>query len=354
MQMRYIVLSALCFLITAVCFFIGSDPLRRGFTNSYRYKNCDKSFASWKPKKRNSAPLECNTIMFQKAVSVLDNLDQSVPFFMFLSPMSPHPPLVLPKKYQSSFRSILQPNESRRATVLTMMQEFDDGVGSVLESLKRRQLVDKTIVIFMNDNGAPRYENKSDMLANFPLKGFKGELHEGGIRSQLYIQWPGHIQPLQEISQPTISLDLAPSILHVADPGKNMTNGLAYPFDGTNLFRLVSFYPGSISKADYQFYQNMFQNRALFWRFNMVCKEEFRALRRGDMKWVSKSISPGNAVKSSELYNITADIEESINLSNIFPRIVTEFEKMHFNWESLMPPIYNRIKTNLKCPYKNT
>ena len=51
---------------------------------------------------------------------------------------------------------------------------------------------------------------------NFPLRGGKAQIYEGGIRVPLIVSWPGRVQPRQISEQLVSSEDLFATILHLA------------------------------------------------------------------------------------------------------------------------------------------
>ena len=65
---------------------------------------------------------------------------------------------------------------------MTMIQGLDSGVGEVVKSLKRRGMLEKSVILFSTDNGGGREQGRVRSRSNFPLKGKKEELYEGGVR----------------------------------------------------------------------------------------------------------------------------------------------------------------------------
>src|SRR3546814_12233542 len=59
--------------------------------------------------------------------------------------------------------------------------------------LKRAGIDDNTLVIFTSDNGGAWYNGMPDL--NAPYRGWKATFFEGGIRTPLFMRWPGHIAP---------------------------------------------------------------------------------------------------------------------------------------------------------------
>jgi arylsulfatase A-like enzyme len=60
-----------------------------------------------------------------------------------------------------------------------MLSALDDGVGAVVKKLRDAGIEDNTLIVFISDNGGP---TKRTTSGNGPLRGFKGEVFEGGFR----------------------------------------------------------------------------------------------------------------------------------------------------------------------------
>lgn len=165
------------------------------------------------------------------------------PFFLYLAYRAPHVPLDAPKKYLDRFPGTMP---ERRRQALAMISAMDDGVGAITGELKKRGLVENTLVFYIGDNGAPLKIHKLDAPGggpgwdgslNKPMNGEKGMLAEGGIRVPFLISWPGTIPPGQVYDQPVTALDVAATALELADlPGDGSLDGVSLvPFlTGTN------------------------------------------------------------------------------------------------------------------------
>jgi arylsulfatase A-like enzyme len=86
------------------------------------------------------------------------------------------------------------------------------------------------LIVFSADNGGPPPGN------NGPLRGFKGSLHEGGIRGCAFANWPGHIPAGQRLDEPTQICDWYPTLLKLA--GADLNQDL--PIDGHDLWPLLT------------------------------------------------------------------------------------------------------------------
>jgi len=80
---------------------------------------------------------------------------------------------------------------------------MDEEFQWVLDVLKKRELEDNTIVIFMGDNGMA-----------FPHG--KGSLYDPGLRVPMIVRWPGVIKPGTSTDALISGEDLAPTLLEAA------------------------------------------------------------------------------------------------------------------------------------------
>lgn len=137
----------------------------------------------------------------------LGRRDPARPFFGFLyydgavkadPPPDYHPPIPMPTR---ASRELLSVNERYLAAV-----HYDDSLlGQVLDDLKRRKLLDRTIVIVTSDHGIEFDENRL---------GFRGHgtaYSEYQMRTPLVVRWPG--RPPGKVTRRTSHNDIAPTLL---------------------------------------------------------------------------------------------------------------------------------------------
>lgn len=94
-----------------------------------------------------------------------------------------------------------------------MLIAMDKAVGRILEALRRLKLEEHTLIFFLSDNGGPTPQTTSN---NVPLRGYKGQVYEGGIRVPFLIQWKGHLPAGKVYRHPVSALDILPTAIVAA------------------------------------------------------------------------------------------------------------------------------------------
>jgi len=208
---------------------------------------------------------------------------QDEPFFLYLPFNAVHAPLQAAEPYESRFTGIADPT---RRTFAAMLSAMDDNVGRVLAKLREARLEEDTLVLFLSDNGGPTPRTTS---ANTPLRGFKAQMWEGGIRVPFLMQWKGRLPAGQVYDAPVSSLDVMPTV--VAAAGEKVPTEWA--LDGVDLVPclLESGHTGP--------------HQTLCWRMG-----ERHAIRDGDYKLVVES-----GVPAPQLFNLAEDISEQHDLA---------------------------------------
>ncbi len=232
------------------------------------------------------------------------------PFFLYLPFNAVHAPLQALEKYRERFAGIADP---KRRTFAAMQSAMDDGVGLVLAKLRELRLEEDTLVFFISDNGGPTPTTTSQ---NGPLRGFKAQTWEGGIRVPFMVQWKGRIPAGRIYRQPVISLDIHPTAVAAAG-GKIPREA---KLDGVNLLLILT---GRSSAKPHD---------RLMWRFGAQS-----AIRMGDWKLV---VPPGGA---KGLYNLAEDIGEKDDLTAKEPRKLRLLQDAYDEWNTqLIEPLWGR------------
>ena len=249
------------------------------------------------------------TRLTEEAVAFIDR-NKARPFFLYLAYNAVHAPAEAPKADVTAIKLKHPDISTKRAILMAMLKHLDDGVGQVVGKLKQEGLFDDTIIFFLTDNGGAR-----GMTAhNAPLRGFKGSLYEGGIRTPFLVSWPKRFEGGRTIATPVISLDILPTAIEAV--GATPPEG--HEFDGKSLLPLLT---GKATR----------HHDTLFWSEGGGTGEW--AVRRGDWKL------HGNKGKL-ELYDLGQDPGEQNDLAKQHRDQVTELQSAFDAWlEPMAEPI---------------
>ncbi len=202
-------------------------PNGRGFQEFYGF--CSGHWGDYF-----SPPLESNGKRLQGNGYVSDDFvqhaiefirsEKGTPFFCYVAFNTPHTPMQVPDNYMEGVkdRELPMRHEGRkgeqeeiamtRATI-AMVENIDWNVGRLLAVLEEMNLTNDTIVVYFNDNGPNSFR------WNGGMKGRKGSVDEGGVRSPLIVRWPGRIPASKRISQLSGAIDLTPTLCDLAGIG---------------------------------------------------------------------------------------------------------------------------------------
>jgi arylsulfatase A-like enzyme len=229
----------------------------------------------------------------------------SKPFFIYLAYNAPHGPIMAPDNYKLRNTHI---EEGSRRIFASMMTAVDDGVGKIVDTLRRENLLENTILVLLSDNGGPTKVNTS---LNTPFRGQKGDVFEGGVRVPFIISWSGTIPPAQVSDTLVSSLDILPTFLTAAGVSTEDS------FDGVNILPWIT---GKQTGSP--------QRDLYFWRAGR------RAIRSGDIKLTNAQLGP-----KSELFNIVENYQEDPDRQLQMPERQQELMRRIAQWESGWAPL---------------
>ncbi|XP_076455941.1 arylsulfatase B-like [Babylonia areolata] len=129
----------------------------------------------------------------QEAVSIISSHDPSEPLFLYLAHQAVHAgnmpdPLQVPQKYTDRFTNKIQ--DVHRRIFAGMVSALDDSVGQVVDALRDKGILNNTIIVFTTDNGGPTNGYDGNAACNWPLRGVKNTMWEGGVRGVGFINSP--------------------------------------------------------------------------------------------------------------------------------------------------------------------
>jgi arylsulfatase A-like enzyme len=293
----------------------GLRPHERGFDHFYGFLSGARSFYPDSPREldpilRNGEVVKGETEYLTDAFAreSVDFIERSKdrPWMLYLAFNAVHSPLEATEKYEARFPHI---TNRKRKTYAGMLSALDDAVGRVMSKVRELGQEDNTLVFFYSDNGGPTAETSS---RNDPLRGFKGQMFEGGIRVPFVMQWKAKIPAGQTYREPVMGFDCHSTALAAA--GVEIPKDK--PLDGVDLLPFVT------EKATGR------PHEKLFWRSGRN-----HAVRIGDWKLVSVPRQEG-----SVLFNLRDDIGEQNDLTASQPDKLRELQGAFAEWEKGTQP----------------
>jgi arylsulfatase A-like enzyme len=239
-----------------------------------------------------------------KAMAFIEQ-NRDNPFFVYIPYFTPHSPMQVPDEYWDRFKDKelllrgtqdnLENIEHTRAA-LAMCENIDWNVGRVLTMLQETGLEKNTIVLYFNDNGPNGNRWNDNML------GRKGSTDEGGVRSPLFIKWPGVIPSGKKWPEIAAAIDLLPTLADLAGIDVKTIN----PLDGISQKSLIL--EGKVSQADrviFSHWSNRISARSQQYRYN----------------------------HNDELFDMVADPGQTKDISKENPELAARFKEMVKEWE---------------------
>lgn len=314
------------------------DPNNQGFDEFYGF-NCHNLSHNYYPdhlwKNHQKVVLEKNEnnqfcqyapdLIHQQALDFIDK-NRSTPFFLYYASTIPHAELIAPEKELVRFRNLYLPEKvfegakpgdekfrksaySRQtephAAFAAMVTILDRQVGEIIAKLKELGIDKNTIVIFTSDNG-PHLEGGADpehFDSNGPLKGYKRDVYEGGIRVPMIVRWSGNIKKGSKSDIPSAFWDAMPTFAEIT--------GLIIPTD----IQGISFLPTLFDRKGQKMHDYF------YWEFHEMGGRQ--ALQKDNWKLVRQNVLDPS-ITTTELYNLSTDQGEEDNIASLYPIKVQE------------------------------
>jgi len=305
-------------------------PRRYGFDQTYgylhgqidqythRYKNGDRTWH------RNDEFVDekghATDLIADDAVRFV-SAQHKQPFFLWVAFSVPHHPVQEEEKWLTPYRESIK-DPSRRLYAASI-GHMDSAIGRIVEALDKGGQLKNTLILFTSDNGGQRdYQSKTEYEGkhgpyptlgdNRPLRGWKGDLYEGGIRVPAFVHWPARLKP-HAVEQPVSYLDWFPTFARLA--GAEIEAG--WKLDGRDIGPLLA--GDGRPVPDTVFYWNVGRTQAVL-----------------DRDW--KLIVSDNKKEPTELYNLKNDPAEKTNLADREPRQVEALTRLLAGQKKLDAP----------------
>ncbi|HIE97982.1 MAG: sulfatase [Fuerstiella sp.] len=249
----------------------------------------------------------------EKAVQFIDN-HKDEPFLVYLPHSMVHVPLYVSDKFKG---------KSERGLFGDVMMEVDWSVGQILDTIRRHDLQNDTLVIFTADNG-PWLSYGDHCGSAGPLREGKGTMFDGGCRESCVMWWPGKIPADTSCSVPAMTIDILPTIAQLI--GAELPD---HKIDGKNIWPLMAGEEGAMSphEAYFMYYGKQLQAiRSGKWKLHFPHGYRTMAGKPGGTDGIPTSYS--QAKIGTELFDLEADIGETTNVASSHPEIVERLTKL--------------------------
>ncbi|XP_052696726.1 arylsulfatase B-like [Crassostrea angulata] len=194
-------------------------PTYRGFDTFFGFYNGQEDYstlsvAGGKDFRDNKVPVnatgEYSTFLYsRRAESIIKEHDASKPIYMYLPFQSVHAPLQVPNRYTDMYTNV---HTKSRRTYMGMVTAMDEAIGNITKALKTKGIFNDTLIIFTTDNGgAVKFAGN-----NYPLRGGKATLFEGGTRATAFVTGAGIQKFNYEYSGLIHAVDWMPTVLSAA------------------------------------------------------------------------------------------------------------------------------------------
>ncbi len=214
-------------------------PNQRGFDEFYGFTSGHWGHYFSPPLDHNGKRVRGNGFIaddFTEHAMAFIEANRERPFFCYIPLNTPHSPMFVPDRFYKKFAgkdpSLLHRDPDKEDVMMTraalaLCENIDWNVGRVLKKLDDLKLRDDTVVVFFSDNGPNSWR------WNGGMKGRKGSIDEGGLRSPMFVRWPGRIRAGLTLSQIAGAIDLLPTLTELT--GIDLERSKDKPLDGRSL-----------------------------------------------------------------------------------------------------------------------
>jgi arylsulfatase A-like enzyme len=297
-------------------------PLRHGFDTSYGYLRGQidpythrYKFGDHETWHRNDEFIEeaghVTELITDEAIRIIESGGDK-PFFLYVAHHAPHYPLNEPPKWIAPYEETI--DDVWRRHYAASITHMDHHVGRIVEALDRTGQRENTLIVYSSDNGgqrswsAPereyngRYAAHTTLGNNAPLRGWKGDLYEGGIRVPALVNWPGVIEPGSVVEAPLHVTDWTPTLIGLA--GGEVSDD--WRLDGRDVWDVLTGRRDDV------------EPRTLYWR-----SPREAAVRVGPWKLLERR----GREPSYQLFHLDNDPGEQTDLAGRHPEKVEELKR---------------------------
>ena len=234
------------------------------------------------------------------------------PFMLYLPLTGPHTPWLANKQFKGT---------STLGEYGDFIAQIDDYVAQLNSKLKKLNIDDNTIVIFTSDNGGAWAEDDIQVYShrsNYPKRGQKGDIYDGGHHIPLIVQWPREIKKRFEYTQTVSLIDFMATFSELTGQPIKEKNGE----DSFSFYEVIK----NRSRAP-------IRDQIIY-----ISSRNLHAIKKDEWKYIDGlgsggftepgRLKPVNRGPLGQLYNLKSDPLEQDNLYLGFPSKVKELKNL--------------------------
>ena len=282
-------------------------PMKQGFKSAFYIKRSNNQTKKlWRGDRLVANPFDNRRLTEQftrEAISFIRQ-NRSKPFFLYLPFTAPH----FPAQAHPDWKG-----RSSNGAYGEVVEDLDSRVGEILQALKKEKLEQRTIVVFLSDNGPEPGQRK--WASAKPFRGLKWSSLEGGTRVPCIVRWPGVIPESRDSDELIAAIDLLPTLAHACGIQLQLDAQLTSRMDGINVWDTL------IQKKDAQ------HARANLLYWNGWAKLE--AIRLGKWKLYLREVKDvAGSADGPVLFDLQNDPAETSNVASSHTGKVKEMTEL--------------------------
>lgn len=179
-------------------------------------------------------------VITEEAVRIIHERNTSKPLFLYVPytavhSSNPYSPLPAPDETVAQMRNVS--DDYNRQRFAAVFHHLDLSVGAIVKALTKEKMLQNTIIVFSSDNGGPAAGFNLNHASNFPLRGVKNTLWEGGVRAAGFV-WSPSLKASRRLSNQLMHIsDWFPTLIHAAG---GQVDSLPANIDGMNMWKSLS------------------------------------------------------------------------------------------------------------------
>lgn len=252
----------------------------------------------------------CTDVFFGEALEYIE-ANRNQPFLCVISTNAPHSPYNVEAKYSRPYLDKVETQD--RANFYGMIGNIDENFGALDRKLKELGIADKTLVVFMTDNGTSMGDDETH---NAGLRGYKNSEYDGGHRVPFFIRGPESVVGTpRDIDTLAANIDFMPTLMDLC--GIELAKYARCDFHGRSLKPLLAEqgadWPDRVVVTDSQRLVNPVK-----WRQSAVMTDRWRL------------------INGRELYDINRDRGQQDDIAARHAEVVDELRAHYDRWWELV------------------